>query len=101
MILTHVSDQIKMILYEQLLVSCCCVLCIADANEPKLAVPEDLIPIDSKQLDESWASKTFKYAPCFSNDITTKIVNDVCNISFRDLIAHAKCDCIPDVSNAF
>ena len=76
MILTLVSDQIKMILYEQLLVSCCCVLCIADANEQKLAVPVDLIPIDSKQLDESWASKTFKYAHCFSNDITTKIVND-------------------------
>ena len=53
MILTLVSDQIKMILYEQLLVSCCCVLCIADANEQKLAVPVDLIPIDSKQLDES------------------------------------------------
>ena len=76
MILTLVSDQMKMILYEQFLVSCCCVLCIADANEPKLAVPVDLIPIDSKQLDESWASKTFKYAHCFSNDITTKIVND-------------------------
>ena len=49
---------------------------MAVANEPKLAVPVDLIPIDSKQLDESWASKTFKYAHCFSNDITTKIIND-------------------------
>ena len=49
---------------------------MAVANEPKLAVPVDLIPIDSKQLDETWASKTFKYAHCFTDDITTKIVND-------------------------
>ena len=65
MILTLVSDQIKMILYEQLLVSCCCVLCIADANEPKLAVPVDLIPIDSKQLDESWASENLNMRTVF------------------------------------
>ena len=42
----------------------------------KIPVPFDLIPVDSKQLDETWATKTFKYAHYFSGDITTKIIND-------------------------
>ena len=35
----------------------------------------DLIPIDSKQLDEDWARNTFRYAHCFSDEITTTIIN--------------------------
>ena len=35
-----------------------------------------MIPVDSKHLDETWARRTFKYAYCFSDEITTTIVND-------------------------
>ena len=45
-------------------------------TQNKISVPFDLIPVDSKQLDETWATKTFQYAYCFSGDITTKIINN-------------------------
>ena len=45
-------------------------------NEQSYAVPKDLIPVDTKLLDSNWAEQTYKYAHCFSKDITTTIVHD-------------------------
>ena len=44
-------------------------------RDMKHSVPMDLILIDSKQLDEDWARNTFRYAHCFSKEITTTIIN--------------------------